>query len=47
MENLSDNTLMESFVEAKHLQLDPRFITLLEQELQNRSIPFHDMKTKD
>lgn len=39
MENLSDEVLMTSYMEAKQHKLDPSFIHLLEQELHRRSIP--------
>lgn len=41
MKNLSDKHLVEAYIKAKELKLDPRFIQQLEAELQRRSIFIH------
>jgi len=38
LEYLSDETLIESFHEAKRLQLDPAFIQLLLKEIHKRNL---------
>lgn len=41
MDSLSDKHLVEAYIKAKELKLDPRFIELLETELKRRSICIH------
>ncbi|WP_282570699.1 sporulation histidine kinase inhibitor Sda [Sporosarcina sp. NCCP-2222] len=38
MEKLSANSLMQAYILAKKIGLDPHFINLLESELRRRSI---------
>jgi developmental checkpoint coupling sporulation initiation to replication initiation len=38
MARMSDDLLIESYVEAKRLGLSPEFIELLEKEIQRRSL---------
>ncbi|MCJ7843090.1 sporulation histidine kinase inhibitor Sda [Lederbergia sp. NSJ-179] len=41
MKCLSDSGLIEAYIKAKELELDPNFIQLLEVELKRRSISIH------
>lgn len=43
MEHLSDELLIDSFYEAKRLQLSPDFICLLEDELNRRNLSIQNM----
>nr|WP_319017915.1 sporulation histidine kinase inhibitor Sda [Priestia megaterium] len=40
MENLNDQTLLESYFKAIELKLDKDFILILEEELKRRGLPF-------
>lgn len=44
MDNLSDEVLREAYLKARKLQLDPHFITLLEQEMHKRAISLHEVE---
>lgn len=45
MKSLSDSDLIEAYIQAKKLELDPNFIQQLEAELQRRSISIHPDET--
>ncbi|GIN73711.1 hypothetical protein J14TS2_41860 [Bacillus sp. J14TS2] len=45
MKRLSDRKLIEAYISAKKLGLDPNFIQQLESELTRRSIDIHPDKT--
>lgn len=38
MDELPDEELIEAYIEAKELGLDPAFILILEEEMQRRSL---------
>ncbi|MBO1005683.1 sporulation histidine kinase inhibitor Sda [Pseudogracilibacillus auburnensis] len=45
MKRLSDELLIETFQKAKKFNLDPAFITLLEQELIKRKISLDSLNS--
>ncbi|GIN56906.1 hypothetical protein J8TS2_12250 [Lederbergia ruris] len=46
MKKLTDRNLIEAYINAKKLGLDPDFIQQLESELTRRSIDIHPDKTE-
>ncbi|NGP43482.1 sporulation histidine kinase inhibitor Sda [Bacillaceae bacterium SIJ1] len=44
MKHLSDELLVESFLKASQLQLNPEFIKLIEEEIRRRSLKLNSNK---